>query len=97
LVSRSPTLVFRPVRKNRNQFAIATDILKAIKLKKSRKKTQIMQSANLSTHLANKYLGLLLRNGYVILGDGNTYTVTRKGLSLVQNIEIECQRLQFKR
>ena len=56
-----------------------------------------MQSANLSTHLANKYLDLLLRNGYVTLGDGNMYKVTRKGLSFMQNPEIESQRLQFRR
>ena len=85
--------------KNRDQLTIMAHILEAIRIKKSRKKTQIMQSANLSTSLADKYLNLLMRNGYVILEDGNVYKVTKKGSYFLQSfIYTEYVRgLHFKR
>jgi len=87
------------VPKNRDPLTIMAHILEAIRIKKSRKKTQIMQSANLSTSLANKYLNLLMRNGYVIVEDGNVYKVTRKGSYFLQSfIYTEYMRgLHFKR
>lgn len=85
--------------KNRDQLTIMAHILEAIRIKKSKKKTQIMQSANLSTSLADKYLNLLVRNGYVILEDENMYKVTRKGSHFLQSfIYTEyMQGLHFKR
>lgn len=93
MISRSLALVF----KNRDRFSIIADILKAIRTEKGKKKTEIMRSANLSYSLANKYLDLLLRNGYVILEDGNVYRATRKGLGFLQNLQTEYLRLQFRR
>jgi len=54
-----------------------------------------MQSANLSTDQMNKYLDLLIRNGYVIV-DGYMYKPTSRGLRLLQNLETEYLKLKIR-
>ena len=76
---------------------IIADLLKLVTTtSKSRRKTNLMQSANLSSDQMNKYLDLLMRNGYVILDDGNMYKATNKGLRLLQNLEADYLRLKCK-
>ena len=81
--------------KKRDRATIIADILKSVRYSKSRRKTNIMQSANLSTDQMNKYLDLLLRNGYVIL-DGCKYKPTLKGLELLENLETDYLKIKIR-
>jgi len=74
--------------KKRDSASILADIIKSLNANsKGKRKTQIMQSANLSYDQVNKYLDLLLRNGYVILDDGYLYKPTGNGLRFLENLE----------
>jgi len=74
--------------KKRDSATIIADIIKSLgENPRGKRKTNIMQSANLSFDMVNKYLDLLLRNGYVILDDGNMYKPTGKGLRFLKNLE----------
>ncbi len=82
--------------KKRDRATIIADILKSIRFNpQGRRKTNIMQSANLSTDQMNKYLDLLIRNGYVIV-DGYLYKPTSRGLRLLQNLETEYLKLKIR-
>lgn len=81
--------------KKRDRATIIADILKSVRYSKSRRKTNIMQSANLSTDQMNKYLDLLLRNGYLIL-DGRKYKPTPKGLELLENLETDYLKIKLR-
>lgn len=82
--------------KKRDRATIIADILKSIRYSpKGRRKTNIMQSANLSTDQMNKYLDLLMRNGYVIV-DGHMYKPTSRGLGLLENLETEYLKLKVR-
>lgn len=54
-----------------------------------------MQSANLSTEQVNKYLDLLMRNGYIIV-DGRLYKPTSRGLELLENLQTEYLKLKVR-
>jgi len=83
--------------KNRDRLTIIADILKCVsEYGKDRRKTNIMQSANLNHTLVNKYLDLLLRNGYVVLDDGCMYKPTSKGLRFLYNLEIDVLKLTYR-
>jgi len=76
--------------KNRDSATIIADILRAVgDSPKGKRKTNIMQSANLSYDQVNKYLDLLLRNGYVILQDGYVYKPTGDGLRFLASLQAE--------
>ncbi len=82
--------------KKRDRATIIADILKSISSShKGRRKTNIMQSANLSSDQMNKYLDLLMRNGYII-DNGYLYKPTPKGLVLLQNLETEYLKLKIR-
>lgn len=83
--------------KNRDRAAIIADILNSLaRSPRGKRKTNIMQSANLSNDMSNKYLDLLLRNGLVRVEDGGVYKPTTKGLKLLQNLDIEYLRIRWE-
>lgn len=63
-------------------------------------KTEIMYSANMSYSQLQKYLGLLMSQGFIDrLEVGNpvvTYRVTEKGSTLLQSIDTILDVLEFK-
>jgi len=83
--------------KKRDRPTIMADILKSVTgTQRGKRKTNIMQSANLSSDLVNKYLDVLLRNGFVVLADGYMYKPTSKGLRFLQNLENDYLKLKFR-
>jgi len=79
--------------KKRDRATIIADIIKSVRYNpKGRKKTHIMQSANLSFDQINKYLDLLLRNGYIMF-DGRMYKPTSRGLEFLETVEAEYLKL----
>jgi len=83
--------------KNRDRVTIIADILKLISQNgKGKRKTNIMQSANLNHALVNKYLDLLMRNGYVVLDNGCMYKPTSRGLRFLHNLETDILRLRHR-
>lgn len=92
----SPDWLLRLFKK-RDRATIIADILKSVSFTpKGRRKTNIMQSANLSSTQVNKYLDLLMRNGYVIV-DGYLYRPTSRGLRFLHNLESDYLRLKIRR
>jgi len=86
--------------KYRDRVSIISDILKTVKnsSSKGKRKTQIMQSANLNYDQVNKYLALLISNGYIEkerseIHGGLVYRATGKGLNFVRFFEAENLRL----
>jgi predicted transcriptional regulator len=87
--------------KYRDRVSIIGDILETVKNspRKGKRKTQIMQSANLNYDQINKYLGLLITNGYIEaerseIHRGLVYRVTSRGLDFVKVLEAENLRLR---
>ncbi len=71
----------------RDRVTILKDILEAARRsKEGRRKTQLIQSANLNYSQVTKYLNLLLVNGLVISCD-NRYRITERGLNFVRTLE----------
>jgi predicted transcriptional regulator len=71
----------------RDRVSIIVAILETLKEKREgRRKTNIMQSANLSTEQVSKYLELLYING-MVRKDGGTYQVTRRGVEFLDIFE----------
>ena len=76
--------------KYRDRMTIITDILKTVKnSSEGRRKTQIMQSANLNYSQVKKYLGYLTDRGLLDVTEMQTYTITNEGSSFLQFIEIQ--------
>jgi len=83
--------------KNRDRATIIADILSSLaRNPRGKKKTNIMQSANLSTYMIKKYLDLLLCNGFVKVEDEGIYKPTTKGLELLQNLDIEYLKMTLR-
>lgn len=83
--------------KYRDRATIIGDILSALCINpRGRRKTNIKQSAGLSNDMLNKYLDLLLRNGYVLIENGDVYKLTQRGLRLLQNLDVEYLRMSMK-
>jgi predicted transcriptional regulator len=71
----------------RDRVTIILDILESLRDKhKGKRKTNIMQSANLSTYQVRKYLELLYING-LVKKYGDAYQVTHKGLEFMRTFE----------
>lgn len=71
----------------RDRVSIIVAILETLKNKhEGKRKTNIMQSANLSTDQVSKYLELLYLNG-LVRKDGNIYQVTRRGVEFLETFE----------
>ena len=84
--------------KYRDRVSIISDILRTVKDSgKGKRKTQIMQSANLNYDQVNKYLAWLIINGYLrtehSINGGQIYRATSKGLNFVRLLEAENLRL----
>jgi len=71
----------------RDRVSIIVAILETLKEKhEGKRKTNIMQSANLSTEQVSKYLELLYING-LVRKDGGIYQVTRRGTEFLDVFE----------
>lgn len=71
----------------RDRVTILKDILEAARRsKEGRRKTQLIQTANLNHNQVTKYLNLLLVNGLVISCD-DKYRITERGLHFVKTLE----------
>jgi predicted transcriptional regulator len=71
----------------RDRVSICVSILETLKNKhEGKRKTNIMQSANLSTEQVSKYLELLYLNGMVKV-DGNIYQLTRRGWEFLETFK----------
>lgn len=71
----------------RDRVSIIVAILETLNNKREgRRKTNIMQSANLSTDQVGKYLELLYING-MVKKDGNIYQVTHRGVEFLDIFE----------
>lgn len=68
------------VFKYRDRVTIVSDILQSVRTsKEGRKKTQIMQSANLNYAQTKKYLNYLTDCGFLKVTDRQIYVITGKG------------------
>ena len=85
-----------PVFKYRDRVTIILDILTTVRNSgKGRRKTQIMQSANLNYTQANKYLRYLSNQGFITIMERSKYFITDKGSKFLQLAEI--QKMQVLR
>ena len=76
--------------KYRDRTTIISDILKTVKTsKKGRKKTQIMQSANLNYAQTKKYLNYLTDCGFLVVTERQTYVITNEGSRFLQFVVIQ--------
>jgi len=76
--------------KYRDRTTIISDILKIVKTsKKGRKKTQIMQSANLNYAQTKKYLNYLTDCGFLVATERQTYVITNEGSRFLQFVVIQ--------
>jgi predicted transcriptional regulator len=76
--------------KYRDRSGIMRDILSSvIATREGRKKTQIMQSANLNYSQTMKYLHFMTNYGYLAFTQRETYVITEKGCRLLQLIEVQ--------
>lgn len=72
--------------KYRDRQTIIADILRSTcSRKEGVRKTKILQSANLSLAMFNKYLNVLEANGYILIEEG-VYRPTRKGHEFLENV-----------
>lgn len=71
----------------RDRVTIIVNILETLNNhRKGKRKTNIMQSANLSTDQVRKYLELLYING-LVKKYGDSYMVTSKGVEFLRTFE----------
>ncbi|NWF87505.1 hypothetical protein HXY32_06840 [Candidatus Bathyarchaeota archaeon] len=76
--------------KYRDRVTIMSDILKTVKKsREGRRKTQIMQSANLNYIQTKKYLNYMYNCGFLMITQRETYIITEKGSRFLQLIEMQ--------
>ncbi len=76
--------------KYRDRGGIICDILTTCRSsQEGRKKTQIMQSANLNYFQTRKYLGFMINCGYISVTQKETYVITAKGSKYLLMIQIQ--------
>lgn len=97
-VREGGTLAYSPLEnrtfKNRDRATIIADILGClVRNPRGKRKTNIRQSANLSSYMSEKYLDLLVRNGFIKVEEQGLYKPTTKGLKLLQNLDIQYLRM----
>lgn len=86
---RSKSFPISHAFKYRDRVAIIGDILKIVKnSKEGRRKTQIMQSANLNYIQTKKYLNYLLSWGFLVVTERETYVITKEGSKFLQLVEV---------
>jgi predicted transcriptional regulator len=82
--------------KNRDRATIIADILNTlVNNPKGKRKTNIRQSANLSSYMSDKYLEFLLHNDFIKIEEGGIYKTTTKGLRLLQNLDINYIKMAY--
>lgn len=85
-------LPFRALQtfKYRDRASIMSDILASVRTaKEGRRKTQIMQSANLNYIQTKKYLNYMLYCGFIVVTERETYVITAKGSRYLQTTMME--------
>jgi predicted transcriptional regulator len=83
--------------KYRDRAKIIADILiPLVRNPEGKRRTNIKQSANLSSEMLNRYLDLLIRNGYIMIENKEVYRLTSRGLKLLQNLDMEYLRMAMK-
>lgn len=76
--------------KYRDRGGIICDILTTCKSsQEGRKKTQIMQSANLNCIQTRRYLGFMTNCGYISVTQKETYVVTAEGSKYLQTVQTQ--------
>jgi len=76
--------------KYRDRTSIMTQILETVDTsREGRKKTQIMQSANLNYLQTKKYLNYMMNCGFLVITERETYIITEKGHKFLYSIEME--------
>lgn len=76
--------------KYRDRVTIIGDILESVRNSgKGRKKTQIMQSANLNYLQTKKYLNYLIDYGFLDVTEKGSYVITRKGSRFLHLIAVQ--------
>ncbi len=81
--------------KYRDRAGIMSDILMAISNSRNgKKKTQIMQSANLNYLQTTKYLDYMTNCGYIVATQDATYVLTDKGARYLQLGETQELRIR---
>lgn len=91
---RSKSLPISHTFKYRDRVSIISDILMTVKnSRKGRRKTQIMQSANLNYTQTKKYLDYLLTCGYLVVTEKETYLITNEGSRFLQAFDLQRIRM----
>lgn len=76
--------------KYRDRMAIISDILKTLKDSRGgKKKTQIMQSANLNYIQLDKYMRCLLHCGFLRFSDNGKIDITDEGAKFLLFLEVQ--------
>jgi len=76
--------------KYRDRAGIVCDILSNLQTHRDgRKKTQIMQSANLNYIQTRKYLGYMVQSGFLMVTRQDMYVITEKGHKYLQMVEMQ--------
>lgn len=87
-ISLSPLSLIFNAFKYRDRTTIIGDVLKSIRdSKNGKKKTQIMQSANLNFIQFDKYMHYLLNCGFVSVTDKGRIGITVEGAKFLVSIE----------
>jgi predicted transcriptional regulator len=74
----------------RDRLAIIGDILSSVRnSKEGRRKTQIMQSANLNYIQTKKYLSYMYNCGFLVITQKETYVMTARGARFLHLIEMQ--------
>ena len=90
MVLRSKSLPISHTFKYRDRVSIIGDILTTVKnSRKGRRKTQIMQSANLNYNQTKKYLDYLLDCGYLVVAEKEKYRITNEGSRFLQLVYLQ--------
>lgn len=80
--------------KYRDRAGIVCDILSNVRTHhEGRKKTQIMQSANLNYIQTVKYLDYMVTAGFLMVTQKETYIITAKGHKYLQMVEVQGLRI----
>ena len=90
IMLRAESSIVSRTFKYRDRIAIIGDILKTVKhSREGRKKTQIMQSANLNYIQTKKYINYLMDRGFLVVTERETYVITREGTRFLQLVEVQ--------
>ena len=90
IMLRAESSIVSHTFKYRDRIAIIGDILKTVKnSREGRKKTQIMQSANLNYVQTKKYINSLIDCGFLVVTQREMYVITKEGTRFLQLVEVQ--------